>query len=236
MTMPFGNAIAAGHLRRHAVGRDQRNDTHRRLRRVLHPLAHLGEVEADAVDVDVAAPVDGRLAPDVWTDVGQVDMADTRSVRLKAHEFEAGLEHPTIGQPADRLAHARYAVCDNLDVAVKVGGNDLVGPPVREPQAVTVPPWRLDHGQPVQQHTGLKLFPDHVEPVPRCGGSIRRGRHRAQRPTARNHRRPGVGRPAAPTSRRSPAEATCSSSVTTRAVSVPKPSTQMAVENNKNQV
>src|SRR6478735_605827 len=102
MTMPFGNAIAPATC-------------------VATPS---GVINA------MTPTVDGHLAPDVWTDVGQVDMADTRSVRLKAHEFEAGLEHPTIGQPADRLAHARYAVCDNLDVAVKVGGHDLVGPPV----------------------------------------------------------------------------------------------------------
>ena len=47
------------------------------------------------------------------------------------------------------------AVSDDLAVAVQVDGDDLVRPPVGEPQATVVPPRRLGHGEPVEQDERL---------------------------------------------------------------------------------
>ena len=57
-TMPLGNCDPVGDLADRAIGRDQRDDPGREL-----AAAH--EVEADAVDVDVAATVDDDLVPAV---------------------------------------------------------------------------------------------------------------------------------------------------------------------------
>src|SRR5439155_9272100 len=63
-----------GHLADRTVRSDERDDTAGRL-------APAGEVEGDAVGVDVAATVDHDLAPAVGADRAQVGVDDHRSVR-----------------------------------------------------------------------------------------------------------------------------------------------------------
>ena len=60
-TMPFGKAIPSATSRTVPSGVMSAI----RLRWVTHAVTHLREVEADAVDVDVAAAVDRHLTPDV---------------------------------------------------------------------------------------------------------------------------------------------------------------------------
>ena len=89
--MPFGNARPSATSRAVAVGRDQR-DLARRLA-AREDLAEVREVEVERVDVDVAAPVDGQLAPAVRRDVPQVGVADPRAIGLDADQLGAGDEH-----------------------------------------------------------------------------------------------------------------------------------------------
>ena len=114
------------------------------------------EVEiAAAVDVDVAAAVDDELVP-VAGEVAQVGVRDDGAIGLEAVSPCAGDEQPAVRQPVDRPAEAAWPVGDDLAVAVEVDGDDLVGPPMGEPQPAVMPAWRLDVGESAQEDSRLR--------------------------------------------------------------------------------
>ena len=86
-----GELDAVGDLAGRAVRCDQGDDA--RLRRLAGP-----EVEAQAVEVDVAAAVDDDLVPAVAGDAAQVDVAHHRPVGLPAHA--APCRSPAAGRRA----------------------------------------------------------------------------------------------------------------------------------------
>ena len=116
----------------------------------MSPFARV-EVAA-AVDVDVAAAVDDDLIEAVDAEAAEVGVGDHRAVGLDARESLTGDQQATVGEPGDRPPEARRPLRDDLRVAVQVDGDDLAGPPVREPEAVLVPARRLADHEIAQQH------------------------------------------------------------------------------------
>ena len=81
-TMPLGKAIAVGHLRAEPSG----------VTRAMIPGASPRpghQVEAGAVDVDVAAAVDHDLVPAVVGELAEVDVGHQRPVGLPAKQLSA---------------------------------------------------------------------------------------------------------------------------------------------------
>ena len=118
-------------------------------------LVELGKVEVDRVDVDVAASVDGDLAPPEPRDVAEIGVADARPVGLDPDQLRARDEHPSVRQPVGRPAESIGSFSDHLAVSVEIDGDDLPRAPVREPQTAVVPPMGLGHGQAVEQYARL---------------------------------------------------------------------------------
>jgi hypothetical protein len=115
----------------------------------------LAEVEVDRVDVDVAAPVDGDLAPPEPRDVAEIRVPDARPVGLDPDQLRACDEQAAVRKPVRRPAESIGAFSDHVTVAVQVDGDDLPRPPVREPQPAVMPARRLRHGQAVEQYARL---------------------------------------------------------------------------------
>src|ERR687892_11081 len=91
------------------------------------------EVEVDRIDVDVAASVDGDLAPAVWGDVTQVGVPDARSVGFHADQIVASDERASIQEPVGAPAAAPTAASHDFTVPVEVNRDDLVCSPAGEP-------------------------------------------------------------------------------------------------------
>src|SRR6266542_6887741 len=88
--------------------------------------------------------------------MAQVGVSDARSVGLDAEQLGAGDEQASIEQPVDGPAAAPTAGAHDLAVPLEVDRDDLVRPPVREPEASLVPPGRLPHAEAVQQDPGVR--------------------------------------------------------------------------------
>ena len=134
------------HLADPAVGRDERDDP---------GWSVLRRAEEPAVDVGVAAAVDDELVP-VIGEVAQVGVRDEGSVRFEAQEPLSRDQEATVRQPVDRPAEAARPVTDDLAGAIEIDGDDLVGPPVGEPQPAVMPAWRLDVGETAQDDSWLR--------------------------------------------------------------------------------
>jgi hypothetical protein len=122
----------------------------------------LGEVEVDRVDVDVAAPVHGDLAPAELRDVAEIGVPDARPVGLDPDQLRTRQEQAAVRKPVRRPTEAVWAFSHHFAVAVQVDGDDLPRSPVREPQPTVVPPRRLGHPQAIEQHArlhGVLLLP-----------------------------------------------------------------------------
>jgi hypothetical protein len=135
-----GEGEAVGHLASGAVGGDQRDQAGGELAG--------GEVEADVVDVGVAATVDDDVVPGVLAQRAKVAVGHQRPVGLTAQEPPPGRrdgQQPAIGQVAD--AHQGLDARDHVAPALQIDGKDLLRPPVRDPQPAVVPPRRLGEGQ-----------------------------------------------------------------------------------------
>src|SRR6266566_8599150 len=88
--------------------------------------------------------------------MAQVGVTDARRVGLDAEQLAAGDEHASIAQPVDGPAAAATASADDLAVPLEVDRDDLVRPPIREPQAAFVPTRRLAHAEAVQQDSRVR--------------------------------------------------------------------------------
>ena len=149
------HAVREGDLARDlaclAVGRDER-DLAECLAAREH-LVELGEVEVDRVDVDVAASVDGQLAPAVRRDVAEIGVRGRATRRARPGSAPAPVTsiRPS-GKPVRRPAEPVGPFSDHFAVAVEIDGNDLPRAPVREPQTTVVPPRRLGHGEAVEKY------------------------------------------------------------------------------------
>ena len=163
ITMPFGKASSFATSRASPSGRDER-DLAGCLAAGEH-VVELGEVEVDRVDVDVAASVDGDLAPAVRRDVAEIGVPDARPVGLDADQLRAGDEHASVREPVRRPTEPLGAFSDHLALAVQVDGDDLPRSPVREPQTAVVPPGRLGHGQAVEQYARLQGPPSSLSTI-----------------------------------------------------------------------
>ena len=158
------------HLSRRAVGRDQRDDP--RLGRLAAQ-----EVEAEPVDVDVAAAVDDDLVPAVVGHLARVGMSHRGPVGLATRELRAGHEEAAVGQPVDGPPETGRALSDDLAVAVQVDRDDLTRAPMREPQPALVPAGGFDIRETAQQdsrfmfirrgHAGLLEIGRGGTPAPR---------------------------------------------------------------------
>ena len=157
---------AVGDLAGLAVRRHQR-DLPRRLP-APDDVVEVREVEVDRVDIDVAAAVDGHLAPAVWRDGAQLGVPDTGSVGLHPHQLGAGDEHASVREPVRRPAAPTAAFCHDLGVPLEVDSDHFVGSPVGEPQAAVMPSRRLPHPQTAQQDPRLpdRRLVRHHSPLP----------------------------------------------------------------------
>ena len=91
-------------------------------------------------------------------------MLDQRAIRLLTHQPIPGDEQAPVGEERDAVAETgRRTVRDDFDVSVEIDSEDLVGPPVREPEAAVVPPGRLDHGETVEQDAGCYRHGRHTQ-------------------------------------------------------------------------
>ena len=59
-------------------------------------------------------------------------------------------------------------MADDLAVAVKIHGDDLLGAPVGEPQSAVVPAGRLDISETLQEHSGVTSTWQHVSHFAGC--------------------------------------------------------------------
>jgi hypothetical protein len=153
MTMPLGKASSFATFAGLAVRRDERDLAG--CPAAGQHLVELGEVEVDRVDVDVAAPVDGDLAPPEPRDVAEIGVPDARPVGLDPDQLRARYEQASVREPVRRPTESIGAFSHHVVVAVQVDGDDLSRPPVREPQTAVVPARRLGHGQAVEQYARL---------------------------------------------------------------------------------
>src|SRR5262249_8487460 len=155
------HAVREGELARHLAGLAVWGDE-RDLARCFATAEHvveLGEVEVDGVDVDVAAPVDGDLAPAERRDVAKVGVPDARAVGLDPDQLSARDQQASIWKPVRRPTKSVGAFSDDVAVSVEVDRDDLPRSPIREPQTAIVPPRRLGHGQAVEQYARLHWAP-----------------------------------------------------------------------------
>jgi hypothetical protein len=98
--------------------------------------AAAGEVEFDAVHIDVAAAVDHDLVAGSTERAvqpghsGQIGMLHERATRLAPQQRLARDQQAAVGQPRDGPAHVRPARRDDLAVAGEVDSEDLLAAPV----------------------------------------------------------------------------------------------------------
>jgi hypothetical protein len=123
---------------------------------------------------------------------GQVRVDDMHTAGVPAHQLLSRGQEPTVGQPADGPSDAGRSVAYDRAVTGEIDGDDLAGPPMREPQATVVPAGRLDVREALQKGGWLS------EPcVP--------GRHRITAP-----RRSSLDHPAQRSTRGKTCTPTCS--------------------------
>jgi hypothetical protein len=126
------------------------------------------QVEPAAVDVGVAATVDGELvAASRLREAGQVRIGRQRPVGLPAQKPPIARrydEQAPVGQPV-HTQRKRWPSKDDVAVAVEVDGHHLLGAPIREPQAVLVPTWLLTEDQ--TGHQGFDLRHPCFSSIPR---------------------------------------------------------------------
>jgi hypothetical protein len=81
-------------------------------------------------------------------------MRHERPVELSAQETALAPRHdeqPAIAQPIDAEWKLTPSADDDFAVTVEIDRHDLSSAPVREPEAVLMPAWRLPHRRPAQQ-------------------------------------------------------------------------------------
>jgi hypothetical protein len=137
-TMPLGNARPSATCR--AIGGDQCEDSGGELAG--------RELKAYVADVSVAPPVHDDIVPGVVGEAAQVGVSYERPIGFSAQQEPIACrddQQAPIGQPVDAEWERRYAD-DDLALTLEIDGDDLLRSPVREPETLIVPAWRLAEG------------------------------------------------------------------------------------------
>src|SRR5262245_4207485 len=110
-------------------------------------------------------------------------MRHERSVIFPTHDeclTPRNDQQTAVRQPIDTKGKTKWRPNDHLAVAIKANRNDLLSAPVRKPQSVFMPPWRLTHRNtchqrphswclsPVWHHSLLNIKPTRANHV--CRG------------------------------------------------------------------
>jgi hypothetical protein len=135
--IPLGNASPSATRRTRPSGVTRATN--------LGRLALAGMEVGAAVDVDPAVAVDHDLV-EVRAEHAQIGVVDQRAVGLLAQQPALGPgdhQQPPVRQPVDRERDGGRRRGHHLGVAVEVDGQDLLGPPVGQPQPAVVPARRL---------------------------------------------------------------------------------------------
>src|SRR5204863_6131183 len=92
-------------------------------------------------------------------DASEIDVRRERSLRLESHETILAPrddQQAVIGKPIDAERKLEGCADHDLAAAIRIHGDNLSSAPVREPEPILVPAWRLTHGEPGDQSDNVR--------------------------------------------------------------------------------